>query len=955
MIRTCVPFHERFLLCIVVLLLMGSDLAKAEPRPARRILEITPQQFAQWLADCRRKPIPEALDACQSALVVAQLMPNFPTLDAAIVNIRLSDSFRALGRYEEAEAPARSALALVEKLNGRSSEEMASGLNRLASVLQDRGKLDDAEKLFREALTTLELVLGTKHLDVASLLSNLGLLLYHRGQLDEAESLLRRALATKEAAMGKDHPVTAAALSNLAAVLTDRGKLAEAEPLLRRALPIIEASAGKDSVETAKSLGNLAVVLMSYGQTEEAEDLLRRSLTIKQTVLGVTHPEVGNSLANLGVLLRSRGKLPEAELALRQSLSIHENKLGVRHPFVATSLEDLSAVIADRGKLVEAAQLSRRALAIREASLGKDHYLSALSLSNLALWSLRRGRWSEALSYLQESLRVQENILATSPTEDYAAKLLKNTKYNENILYGLPLVMASHKEASVLAMQVALLHKSRTLDLGMLASRVLERGLKTDEQKLRHREMLQLLRQRASLLDRKDLQPGQPEEVQQLLFKAQQIEQELARDIGLFRSQRLFRMDEILETVAAKLPKDGVLIEVVLGRVADYQRVHEWESTVESHYIALLLFPDKTVKVVDLGRRNIVEAKVTQFMTALEGISPDVQTRGQAAYDTLIRPMEGLLKQKNTKRLLVSPEGSLHLMPWGALHDGSQYLVDRYSIQYLNSGRDLLREPTLLPAHPALVLADPAAPGQVRLTEARRVSIAVAGLLGVKPLLDQDALEAGLRRDQAPFSLLVAAHGAYRGGSRTQPPTAAQLVTIRRPSNWRIQTLFAQPIEQDDVRTPQGLWDIEEAMHRSALALAPGRDAATDPRQDGWLTGEEVRELKLQGTQLVTLLACVSGRGGVGPGQGVYGLRRAFLQAGAQTVVSTLWSVEETSASKLVARYYIKLLSPDRPARVAAMEEAMKELRTQDRYKHPYFWAPFVVMGMDGPLCPPGP
>jgi CHAT domain-containing protein len=101
------------------------------------------------------------------------------------------------------------------------------------------------------------------------------------------------------------------------------------------------------------------------------------------------------------------------------------------------------------------------------------------------------------------------------------------------------------------------------------------------------------------------------------------------------------------------------------------------------------------------------------------------------------------------------------------------------------------------------------------------------------------------------------------------------------------------------------------------------------------------------------VLACQSGQGALSLGQGVYGLRRAFLQAGAETVVSTLWSVEEESATELMKRYTHKLVSQPNKGRVETMEEAMKELREQERYRHPYYWVPFVVMGMDGPLRPP--
>ena len=117
------------------------------------------------------------------------------------------------------------------------------------------------------------------------------------------------------------------------------------------------------------------------------------------------------------------------------------------------------------------------------------------------------------------------------------------------------------------------------------------------------------------------------------------------------------------------------------------------------------------------------------------------------------------------------------------------------------------------------------------------------------------------------------------------------------------------------------------------------------------LTAEEARSLDLHGTQLVVLSACDTGQGELSVGQGVYGLRRAFLVAGAETLVTSLWQVSDAATGKPMTLYYQKLLK-EKKGGFAAMQEAMKQMRTQ--YKHPYYWAPFLVIGSDGPLRWPG-
>jgi CHAT domain-containing protein len=150
---------------------------------------------------------------------------------------------------------------------------------------------------------------------------------------------------------------------------------------------------------------------------------------------------------------------------------------------------------------------------------------------------------------------------------------------------------------------------------------------------------------------------------------------------------------------------------------------------------------------------------------------------------------------------------------------------------------------------------------------------------------------------------------------------------------------------------PLGMSGGSDSLSRSALVLAEAAkgEGAASAAEDGLLTAEEARSLDLHGTQLVVLSACDTGQGDLSVGQGVYGLRRSFLVAGAETLVTSLWQVSDAATGKLMTLYYQKLLK-EKKGRLAAMQEAMKQMRTQ--YKHPYYWAPFLVIGSDGPLRP---
>lgn len=195
-------------------------------------------------------------------------------------------------------------------------------------------------------------------------------------------------------------------------------------------------------------------------------------------------------------------------------------------------------------------------------------------------------------------------------------------------------------------------------------------------------------------------------------------------------------------------------------------------------------------------------------------------------------------------------------------------------------------------------------------------------------LLGADASEGALLSVRHPRVLHVATHGVYladQGGAAntrnlvvTHAPSAAVL-----PTSSRCNPLL-----------------------RSALLLARGGGQGDDTAFDGVVTALEVSGIDLWGTRMVVLSACESGRGEVRLSEGVYGLRRALLAAGAETLVTSLWPVDDATTRDLMLEFYRGLSRG--LARTASLDAAASALRRT--HPHPYYWAPFVALGADGPL-----
>jgi CHAT domain-containing protein len=134
----------------------------------------------------------------------------------------------------------------------------------------------------------------------------------------------------------------------------------------------------------------------------------------------------------------------------------------------------------------------------------------------------------------------------------------------------------------------------------------------------------------------------------------------------------------------------------------------------------------------------------------------------------------------------------------------------------------------------------------------------------------------------------------------------------------------------------------EYALLRSGLALA-GFNPRKSGEEDGVLTALESAGLDLRGTQLVVLSACETGVGDVANGEGVYGLRRAFVLAGAESQLISLWKVDDIGTKEWMVKYYDKLLA--NAGRSDALRQTQLEFLKHPNYNHPYFWAAFILSG----------
>jgi CHAT domain-containing protein len=459
--------------------------------------------------------------------------------------------------------------------------------------------------------------------------------------------------------------------------------------------------------------------------------------------------------------------------------------------------------------------------------------------------------------------------------------------------------------------------------------------------------------------------------------------------------QQLRKAD--LRAVALAAPAGVSLVEFVRFDVFDFKSVPARGQPCyrPAHYLAFVLpvgEPDQ-VRMIDVGEAEPIDQLIADFRSGITGEAE--QTGGRklvkrrpgpvtaprenagprlraAVFDKLVPALDG------RRRLLLAPDGDLTRLPFEVLPaaDG-RLLIDTYQISYVGCGRDVLRfgaGSTGQPAQP-LVVADPdfdlgkATPGQCqpaqtapqprktggivgrrsrefdrgkyqfdRLAGTRTEGERIAALLQVQAWLGAAALEGRLKQHcRSPRILHLATHGFFLQDQPHDPE--------REFRGLGAAAGFESGLGRLSGPLP------ENPLLRAGLALAGAQtflDGGQLPpeAEDGLLTAEDVSGLDLLATELVVLSACETGLGEVRTGEGVFGLQRAFVLAGAKTLVMSLWSVPDQETRQLMEDFYQRILSGQ--PRADALRQAQLALR--QKHPDPFYWGAFICQGNPGPL-----
>ena len=899
----------------------------------------------------------------------------------------LAALYKSMGNYAAAEPLYKQAMEIRRIVIGEQHPHFAHSLNNLAMLYQSMGDYTAAEPLLKQAMAICRAVLGKQHPDFAASLNNLALLYQSMGNYAAAEPLLKQSMEICRAVLGEQHPDFATSLNSLAALYYSMGNYAAVEPLFEQALEIHRAGLGEQHPHFAQDLNNLAMLYLSVGDYTAAEPFFKQALEIHRAVLGEQHPHFAQSLNNLAALYRSMGDCAAAEPLYRQAMEIRRVVLGERHPDFAQSLNNLAALYDSMGDYAAAEPLFKQAMEIRRVVLGEQHPDFATNLNNLAGLFAATNREADARKMMEQALVIDDRMIGqmfSISSESQRASYLKTIRYHLDMFLSLVTQsFSSSPEAARSGLSLILRRKAIEAE-AMATQRDVVLGGKYPEIAPRLREIATI---RAQIAQKTFAGPGKEglQAHKQLLAewnaRKERLEAEVARQVPEMNlEQKLRSIDH--QVVAMKMPAGATLVEFVRFDVCDFKAVSARGESIwkPAQYLAFTMSAGEPegVEMIDLGEAEPIDQMIATFREIITGEqedrnrvpgkSPSSARRatgedvGIQLRETIFTPL--LKAIGNRKRLLISPDGDLTRLPFEVLPtDDGRRLIDEYRISYLGAGRDVVRFEFTSNRQPArsLVAADPdfdlgakAMPAATvasagrrsrdfkskaivfsRLPGTRLEGENIAAMLDAELWLDSRVLDACLKTSQSPCILHLATHGFFLEDQK------------RDPNEERIG-LGAMSFGDSGMERLVGS-RFENPLLRSALALAGvntwlENGELMEEAEDGLLTAEDVTGLDLLDTELVVLSACETGLGEVRVGEGVFGLRRAFVLAGAKTLVMSLWKVPDEQTRELMEDFYHRILSGQ--PRADALREAQLALRA--KHPEPLYWGAFICQGDPG-------
>lgn len=839
--------------------------------------------------------------------------------------MNIGEAYRSLSQYIQALEAYQKALNIFQKTGER---RWQSGILSNIGIIYERlGQYSKALESHRQALEIAKQ--DNNRLWQGAIFGNLGSVYQKLGQYSKAVESYQQALALIE--QEENRSWEGILLNDIGTVYVDLGQHQKALEFYQRALPI------------AKSQGNyplLGGVLANIGVVEKNQGNYRAALELYQQALPIfkeigDRSKEGKVLSNIGVIYSDNLKKHSEGIAFFQQALVLFKEIGDRQS-ESRNLDSIGVSYERLKQYQKALEFQQQGLAIAKEIGDLDG--EGGSLSNIGYNFKKLNKPELAVVFFKQSVNVRETI-----RQD-----LKKLSVEEQKSYTKTVEGTYRDLADLLLQQDRILEAQQVLDL--LKVQELDdylRNVRSNNQAVRGIDNLrpeQAILDKYGELQKSAVQIGkeftelqktpyaqrtaaQQQRIAQIVKLQADIDQQFNQFIDSKDVQAL--VDQLSRT-AREQSLDLKFLSALqddLGKAGN--AVLLYPLILEDRLELILTTPDSPpIRRTVVVKREELNRTIVEFRSALKNPSSDAKVPAQKLYNWLIKPLEADLKQSGSQTIIYAPDGQLRYIPLAALFDGKQWLVERYRINNITAKS--LTNLNIKPPTKPKVLAGAFGSGRYSFTVGQ-TPFTFNGLLGAQK--------------------------------------EVQLLTASLPGT---TTLIDSKFSRDATTTKMNEYAIVHLATHAAFVVG-------DPSNSFVLFGNgdraslvDIRSWKLTNVDLIVLSACETGLGGqFGNGEEVLGLGYVFQERGARAVLASLWTVDDGGTQVLMNAFYEQLKSGN-VAKVEAMRQAQIALinannktasngkrssieiealgsgvapNTVNRLSHPYYWAPFILIG----------
>lgn len=847
---------------------------------------------------------------------------------------KTGEMFYAGNKFFPAELCFKRAMKLYADEDMRVSEKYAGSLANLALLYHTTGRYQETTAHL-EDLTEIRKALGTQTLGYGVLLNNKAVFLKDKGEYAQSRQLLVKSQEIILKEQGDESLDYAIILNNQAMLHQTLGRYDEALKLMQQSLEVAATSVGEKSAKYIKLQTNLALIYRDKGSLEKAEEVYLEAMKNKRRRLGKKHPDYAQLATGLAALYMEMGKQEEVEELLLEALDIYRKKLGNDHPVFAGTESDLGNFYRVTGQLDQAADHLSHAKSIRSRKLGKKHPDYISSLEDMALIRWAEGNTEAAITYYDEVIESSLTFIDEffGAMSEYERSRFWDT-FQPRMHRYYAFVAAHYKEHPELVEQFFNV-RLKTKALIMTSYNQVRNTILTSKDTTlvrQYKEWVTTKERLANLYTYTNEELDEQEvDIEAVEQKANELESELAKNSNAFADGFLTGKSYHTKEFRNQLKTDEALVEIVEYRQFDKL------FTGDVAYLYLLILPEKDEPVLlHKANGNEMTGKYLKYYNNAIRMKFD----DQHSYGQYWELVDEHVKNKN--KVYVTLDGVYSQLNINTLFHDHQYIVERQEIVFLNHSKDLYNvKKSVNPTYKNAMLAGNPDFGGTSVTPlpgtARELN-AIYNIIKKHHVTTHryegdEATEAAITANSGEL-MHIATHGFFLENVSTSGQ--------ERVFGVRTEKAMENPLHRSGLLLAGAAQHMESAEEGTFKGVDPlDVNGENNAANNGILTAYEIKNLDLSDVRIVLLSACETAKGDVKVGEGVYGMQRAFQEAGVEKLVMSLWKVDDEATAELMVSFINNLFST-KDSVSQAFRKAVIDL--QQQYENPYYWGAFMLI-----------